>query len=214
MTTLLIITHVLVSLFLIAIVLLQHGKGADIGATFGGSGQSVFGSEGPVPLLNKITTFSAIVFMGTSISLAYISANESTGSIMKDLPAQETAAPAQKEAPVTIPMPGTEAAPTVDVEEVTPEEKASPAVQEALSEENSGSPAIQESEAAEVELAAPTGEEEPVAEASPAVQEALAEEPSEVEPVAETQNIEVVPAAEEQVAPVEQETETAPEQAE
>ncbi|MCI5126746.1 MAG: preprotein translocase subunit SecG, partial [Candidatus Electrothrix sp. AR5] len=105
MTTLLIIVHILVSLFLIAIVLLQHGKGADIGATFGGSGQSVFGSEGPVPLLNKITTFSAIVFMSTSISLAYISTNESTGSIMTELPAQETAAPAQKEAPVTIPMP-------------------------------------------------------------------------------------------------------------
>jgi len=42
---------------------LQHGKGADIGATFGGSSQSVFGTEGPVPLLNKITTFVAIIFM-------------------------------------------------------------------------------------------------------------------------------------------------------
>ena len=187
MTTLLIVVHVLVSLFLIAIVLLQHGKGADIGATFGGSSQSVFGSEGPVPLLNKITTFSAIVFMGTSISLAYISTNESTGSIMKDLPAQETTAPAQKEAPVTIPMPGTES----QVELPAPEPEASSAVQEALSEEATASPAVQESQAAEVELAAPTGEEEPVAEA---------------------QNIEVVPAAEEQVAPVEQETETAPEQ--
>jgi preprotein translocase subunit SecG len=187
MTTLLIVIHILVSLFLIAIVLLQHGKGADIGATFGGSSQSVFGSEGPVPLLNKITTFSAIVFMGTSISLAYISTNESTGSIMKDLPAQETTAPAQKEAPVTIPMPGTES----QVELPAPEPEASSAVQEALSEEATASPAVQESQAAEVELAAPTGEEEPVAEA---------------------QNIEVVPAAEEQVAPVEQETETAPEQ--
>ncbi len=130
MTTLLIILHVLVSLFLIAIVLLQHGKGADIGATFGGSSQSVFGSEGPVPLLNKITTFSAIVFMGTSISLAYISTNESTGSIMNDL--QETAAPAQqKEAPVTIPMPGTES--QVELPALEPE--ASAAVQEALAEE-------------------------------------------------------------------------------
>jgi preprotein translocase subunit SecG len=218
MTTLLIIIHVLVSLFLIAIVLLQHGKGADIGATFGGSGQSVFGSEGPVPLLNKITTFSAIIFMGTSISLAYMSANEHSNSIMKDLPAQEVA-PAQKEVPVTIPMPGTdspsvnqvekpapEAAPAVDGEEVAPEEaspfvqetesavEASPAVQEALSEENGGSPAIQESEAAQVELPE-----------LPAMEE---------EPVAEMQDMEVTPAAEEQVAPVEQETETAPEQAE
>ncbi|MCI5158322.1 MAG: preprotein translocase subunit SecG [Candidatus Electrothrix sp. AUS1_2] len=121
MTTLLIIVHVLVSLFLIVIVLLQHGKGADIGATFGGSGQSVFGTEGPVPLLNKITTFSAIVFMGTSISLAYLSANESTGSIMKDLPAQETTAPVQKEAPpVTIPMPDADSRPVESAMEVTP----------------------------------------------------------------------------------------------
>ena len=215
MTTLLIITHVLVSFFLIAIVLLQHGKGADIGATFGGSGQSVFGSEGPVPLLNKITTFSAIVFMGTSISLAYISANEHSNSVMKDLPAQETAAPAEKEVPVTIPMPGTES----QVEEpAAPVTDASPAVQEALSEAATASSAVQESEAAEVELAAPISvekTEEPVAEASPAVQEALAEETPEVTPVAEDQNIEAAPATQkQQTAPVEQEAEPAPEKAE
>jgi preprotein translocase subunit SecG len=211
MTTLLIVVHILVSLFLIAIVLLQHGKGADIGATFGGSGQSVFGSEGPVPLLNKITTFSAIVFMGTSVSLAYISTRDSTGSIMKDLPAQEMAAPAQKEAPVTIPMPGTEsqvelpamepeASPAVQealsgeaaeqqTAPVEQETEASPAVQDALSGEATASPAVQESEAAEVELAAPTVEKE----ASPIVQENEAE----------AQDIEVVPAAQEQTAPVE-----------
>ena len=105
MITLLTIIHVLVCLFLVAIVLLQHGKGADVGATFGGSSQSLFGSEGPVPLLNKITTFSAIVFMGTSVTLAYFSAHKSTGSIMSKLPAKEAAAPVKKEAPVTIPMP-------------------------------------------------------------------------------------------------------------
>ncbi|WP_417914956.1 preprotein translocase subunit SecG [Candidatus Electronema sp. JM] len=106
MTTLLIIIHVLVCFFLIAIVLLQHGKGADAGATFGGgSSQTLFGSEGPVPLLNKITTFSAIVFMGTSVTLAYLSAHKSTGSVMSQLPAKEAAAPKKKEAPVTIPMP-------------------------------------------------------------------------------------------------------------
>ena len=107
MTTLLIIIHVLVCIFLIAIVLLQHGKGADIGATFGGSSQSLFGSEGPVPLLNKITTLAAIVFMGTSISLAYISSNRSTGTVMSEVkvqeaPVQETQPPA---APLTVPAP-------------------------------------------------------------------------------------------------------------
>ncbi len=106
MTTLLIIIHVIVCFFLIAIVLLQHGKGADAGATFGGgSSQTLFGSEGPLPLLNKITTFSAIVFMGTSVTLAYLSAHKSTSSVMSQLPAKEAAAPKKKEAPVTIPMP-------------------------------------------------------------------------------------------------------------
>ncbi|MDR2548651.1 MAG: preprotein translocase subunit SecG [Desulfobulbus sp.] len=105
MTTLLIVVHTIVCLFLICIVLLQHGKGADIGATFGGSSQSLFGTEGPLPLLNKITTFAAIVFMGTSISLAYLSAHKSSGTIMKDLKVQEEQAPAQQQAPITVPMP-------------------------------------------------------------------------------------------------------------
>ena len=198
MTTLLIIVHVLVSLFLIVIVLLQHGKGADIGATFGGSGQSVFGSEGPVPLLNKITTFSAIVFMGTSISLAYLSANESTGSIMKDLPAQETTAPVQQEAPVTIPMQDADNQPVEQVEEPAAEE--TPAVQELAPEQEAALPAVQESEPVEAEASAPVVvEDEPVADA--------------------TQEAEIAPAAEEsaeQAVPVEQaaEPETIPEQAE
>ena len=112
MTTLLIIIHVLVALFLIGIVLLQHGKGADVGATFGGSSQSLFGTEGPVPLLNKITTLAAIVFMGTSISLAYISANKSTGTVMSDVPVQQATvpAPAADTGPVTIPMPTADSA--------------------------------------------------------------------------------------------------------
>lgn len=116
MTTLLIIVHVLVCIFLIGIVLLQHGKGADIGATFGGSSQSLLGSEGAVPLLNKITTMMAIVFMGTSVSLAYLSAHKSTSTVMGDLatkpiaPVVETV-PAVSE-PVTVPMPETTGAET------------------------------------------------------------------------------------------------------
>lgn len=85
METLLIIIHVVVCLFLIGIVLLQHGKGADIGATFGGSSQSLFGTEGPVPLLNKVTTFSAVVFMVTSVALAYIASQNDSGSVMSEV---------------------------------------------------------------------------------------------------------------------------------
>lgn len=119
MTTILIIIHVVVCFFLIGIVLLQHGKGADIGATFGGSNQSLFGTEGPIPLLNKITTLSAIIFMATSVSLAYVSVNKSTSSVMKDVaapaPVEETVVPLSTEQ-VTVPMPeegaGEQTAPT------------------------------------------------------------------------------------------------------
>ena len=118
MTTILTVAHISVCLFLVIIVLLQHGKGADAGAAFGGGGssQSLFGSEGPVSLLNKITTFAAIVFMVTSVSLAYISSTSSTGSVMNaavTVPAANTeqAAPAD---PKVIPMP------TVAPEEAAP----------------------------------------------------------------------------------------------
>jgi len=112
MTTLLIILHVLVSLFLIGIVLLQHGKGADIGATFGGSSQSLMGTEGAVPLMNKITTLAAIVFMGTSITLAYMSAHQSTGTVMKNVQVKQVEAPAVDKTPVTIPLPAADTAAT------------------------------------------------------------------------------------------------------
>jgi preprotein translocase subunit SecG len=92
MDTLLTIVHVVVCLFLVGIVLLQHGKGADIGATFGGSSQSLFGTEGPLPLLNKITTAVAIIFMLTSVTLAYISSQTSSSSVMSDISVSQPAA--------------------------------------------------------------------------------------------------------------------------
>jgi len=98
MITLLTILHVVVSIFLIGIVLLQHGKGADIGATFGGSSQTVFGSDGPLPLLNKVTTGAAILFMMTSLTLAYNSAHKSNGSVMENVPA-----PPPMSVPATVP---------------------------------------------------------------------------------------------------------------
>ena len=85
MTTILTVIHIAVCLFLVGIVLLQHGKGASMGATFGGASQTMFGTEGPLPLLNKVTTAAAVIFMVTSISLAYISAHRSTSSLMSDV---------------------------------------------------------------------------------------------------------------------------------
>ena len=100
MDTLLTIVHVFVCLFLVGIVLLQHGKGADIGATFGGSSQSLFGTEGPLPLLNKITTAAAIIFMLTSVTLAYISSQTSSSSVMTGVTVSQPAATVEEAKPL------------------------------------------------------------------------------------------------------------------
>lgn len=101
MDTLLTIVHVIVCLFLVGIVLLQHGKGADIGASFGGSSQSLFGTEGPLPLLNKITTASAIIFMLTSVTLAYISSTTGSSSVMSEVSVSQ---PVTQQAQVAEPL--------------------------------------------------------------------------------------------------------------
>ncbi len=65
------VLHVLASIALVALVLLQHGKGADAGAAFGsGASQTVFGSQGSGSFLTKLTTWIAVVFFITSFSLA------------------------------------------------------------------------------------------------------------------------------------------------
>ena len=73
MHTIVVIIHVIVSLALVSIVLLQHGKGAGIGAAFGGSSQTVFGSTGAAPFLAKLTAIVAILFMCTSLGLTFMS---------------------------------------------------------------------------------------------------------------------------------------------
>ena len=72
MHTIVIVIHIIASLALISIVLLQHGKGAGIGAAFGGSSQTVFGSTGAAPFLAKLTAIVAIVFMCTSLGLTFM----------------------------------------------------------------------------------------------------------------------------------------------
>jgi preprotein translocase subunit SecG len=73
MSAIVTVLHVLVCLFLIAVVLLQRGKGAQVGAVFGGGGgATMFGGRGAGNFLTKLTTGAAIVFMLTSLSLAYM----------------------------------------------------------------------------------------------------------------------------------------------
>ena len=106
MTTIVVIIHVTVSLALISIVLLQHGKGAGIGAAFGGSSQTVFGSTGAAPFLAKLTAIVAIIFMCTSLGLTFMgrqqapSVMQGAGKPAATQPAPETpAAPAQPATP-------------------------------------------------------------------------------------------------------------------
>ena len=88
MYTTAIILHILVSIFLIIVVLLQAGKGASVGAAFGGSSsQTLFGSAGPATFLGKITAGCAIIFMITSLYLTYMAGARITSSIMQDIPA-------------------------------------------------------------------------------------------------------------------------------
>ena len=103
MTSAIIIIHVLVCVALILIVLLQTGKGSDMGAAFGGgSSQTLFGSTGASTFLSKLTTAAAIVFMLTSLGLAYLSTHRTTGSVVDETKAvvEESASP-QTTSPVT-----------------------------------------------------------------------------------------------------------------
>uniref|UniRef100_A0A7C3V034 Protein-export membrane protein SecG n=1 Tax=Desulfobacca acetoxidans TaxID=60893 RepID=A0A7C3V034_9BACT len=95
MTTAIVILHVVVCLALISIVLLQHGKGAGIGAAFGGSSQTVFGSTGATPFLAKLTAVVAILFMLTSLSLTFLGRQHEVSVMrgVKSKPATQPQAP-------------------------------------------------------------------------------------------------------------------------
>ena len=133
--TILLIIHVLACIFLVTVVLLQQGKGADVGAVFGGSSQTLFGASGAGNLLTKLTSATAIIFMLTSLTLTYGAAKQTTRSIFDSAP---------KSAPVPVPSEGT------------------PAVQPSAGTESQGTAAAPTSEAAQTAPAAPTPASEAV----------------------------------------------------
>jgi preprotein translocase subunit SecG len=103
MHTLVIIIHLVACFLMIGAILLQSGKGAEIGAAFGGSSQTVFGSRGPANFLSKFTVVVAVVFMMTSLSLAILAKERTFSSTVIDLKKKDTsqtapAAPADKPA--------------------------------------------------------------------------------------------------------------------
>ncbi len=126
--TMLIVIHVVAALFLIGVVLLQTGKGADIGAVFGGgSSETVFGSSGAGTFLTRLTTGIAILFMLTSLSMTYGLARRTSQSLFDDAP--PPAVPLDAETSIPLTESGEEAtAPSVEPDEsvasadVTPSE--------------------------------------------------------------------------------------------
>lgn len=98
--TILVIAHVLVSVALIGLVLIQHGKGADAGAAFGsGASGTVFGARGSANFLSRLTAWFAGAFFVLSLALAYIVHGRAStgGSVVDAVPA--AAAPAEPQVP-------------------------------------------------------------------------------------------------------------------
>jgi preprotein translocase subunit SecG len=99
--------HVLVCVFLIIVVLLQHGQSADIAAAFGGAGsQTAFGARAAGTVLSRATTYAAIAFMLTSITLSVMTTRRSlsSGSVLgnvKSAPTHKAPAPAPAPTPAT-----------------------------------------------------------------------------------------------------------------
>jgi preprotein translocase subunit SecG len=130
------ILHLIVCVMLIAIVLLQTGKGASMGAAFGGASQTLFGGAGPANFLNKITTIAAIVFMVTSFTLAIVSNRTVTSSKVLDVTPTRQEQPAKQTTPATTSQEqsssATKSAPTTD----TSANQSAPVTQDAPKAEN------------------------------------------------------------------------------
>jgi preprotein translocase subunit SecG len=107
--------HVIICLFLIMVVLLQQGKGADLSVFGGGATQAAFGARGAASLLHKLTVWGFVAFIVTTISIGFMVSSKSGGSVMSDVPTQsESAAPAPTEPavePAAMPVEEPEAAP-------------------------------------------------------------------------------------------------------
>ncbi|MBN1829226.1 MAG: preprotein translocase subunit SecG [Deltaproteobacteria bacterium] len=115
MYILIVALHVIICIILIMVVLLQTGKGAEMGAAFGGSSQTVFGSSGPGTFLSKMTTIVAIVFMLTSLWLAYFAYHKKS-SLMEDA----VKAPVEQTVPATTEKAAVPAVPATPAQPVAP----------------------------------------------------------------------------------------------
>lgn len=104
METLVWVVHVVTAVVLVGLVLMQHGKGADMGVSFGsGSAGSLFGSSGSANFLSRSTAVAATVFFITSMALTYLYANPSQPQGVMDK--HEVSKPVQPVAPANAPVP-------------------------------------------------------------------------------------------------------------
>jgi preprotein translocase subunit SecG len=106
-TNVFIVVHVLVALAIIGLVLLQHGKGADMGSGFGGGASgSLFGATGSANFLSRATAVLATIFFALSLALAYLATHRTTtegGGVMDAVRQQQKAAPAPAQKPAAEP---------------------------------------------------------------------------------------------------------------
>lgn len=114
METILVVVHLFLAIGLVGLILIQHGKGADMGAAFGAGGgsSSVFGSSGAGNFLSRATAILATLFFVTSLALAYFAMQPRNADPLANLP--ETA-PAVEQAPADMPVIPAEPAPAGDM---------------------------------------------------------------------------------------------------
>ena len=102
MEALLLIVHYFLCVFLVVVILLQAGKGADIGAAFGAGGsQTLFGPRGAATFLNKMTAVVALLFLATSIGLVQIARGKGVESVLEKAPPSAETQPSSQ--PETLP---------------------------------------------------------------------------------------------------------------
>ena len=138
MSILVVLFHLMACIALIAIVLLQTGKGAEMGAAFGGASQTLFGGTGGSSFMSKLTTGAAIVFMITSLLLSYMYRPGFRGgrSVMTDIPIEQPQAqppvqqmPAVPEARPVQPETSSQAPPAPEASQKSTEAPKQPAAQ-------------------------------------------------------------------------------------
>jgi preprotein translocase subunit SecG len=109
MDTIVTVVHFITAFLIIALILMQQGKGAEMGASFGGGGsQTVFGSSGGGSFFGKLTAVLAVVFFVTSLGLALFAKNDNGLNVQSGLPILETIQVQQENMQAEMPVQGAE----------------------------------------------------------------------------------------------------------